>query len=384
MAKQHTELPIKVGRIRIVAIASNLGIRFSLDYKDYRIGKLGAINPDNIKTAIAKAQAIDSDISLGLFDTTLAKYSGATRNVSVKPDKPINENPIDVLGLWDKFVAYKLDNGAKAKTVDAWLTIRKNLVKAKVNDYNLDAIKIKSQLMSVTTEQQTRRALQHLSACFDFGVRFNLATTNPFKGMSDEMVKPAYVTDPKPNAFTETEMNEVIEAFKTSKKYSHFATFIEFLFLTGCRPSEACGLLWESVASDFSTVKFERSLQNLNGEVIIEAKSKTNRVRLFPCNDRLRALLQEIKPIDCSSQNLVFTGIKGGAINYRYFSDKPFQLARNIKLDCTPYNCRDTFISLQLLKGVPSAVIAKWCDTSTTMIDKYYTDAKQFLAVLPK
>lgn len=41
-----------------------------------------------------------------------------------------------------------------------------------------------------------------------------------------------------------------------------------------------------------------------------------------------------------------------------------------------PYSCRDTFtfITLQLLKGVPTGVIANWCDTSVQMIERHYLD----------
>jgi hypothetical protein len=42
----------------------------------------------------------------------------------------------------------------------------------------------------------------------------------------------------------------------------------------------------------------------------------------------------------------------------------------------TPYSCRDTFISEQVGKGVPSAVVAKWCDTSEKVINAVYLDGK--------
>lgn len=74
------------------------------------------------------------------------------------------------------------------------------------------------------------------------------------------------------------------------------------------------------------------------------------------------------------SDGLVFPSSAGKAINYDNFARRAWStVVDRIKPDPTPYN-RDTFITLQLLKGVPSAVIAKWCDTSTGMIDRNYAD----------
>jgi hypothetical protein len=42
--------------------------------------------------------------------------------------------------------------------------------------------------------------------------------------------------------------------------YSYYAPFVEFLFLTGCRPSEAIGLQWKHVISDYS--KYPKIIPN--------------------------------------------------------------------------------------------------------------------------
>ncbi len=38
------------------------------------------------------------------------------------------------------------------------------------------------------------------------------------------------------------------------------------------------------------------------------------------------------------------------------------------------YNCRDTFITKQLIAGVPIAIIAAWCDNSPSVIESRYAD----------
>jgi hypothetical protein len=49
----------------------------------------------------------------------------------------------------------------------------------------------------------------------------------------------------------------------------------------------------------------------------------------------------------------------------------------------TPYNCRDTFITSQLLRGVAPAIIAAWCDTSVRTIERCYADAIKLASVKP-
>lgn len=387
----NTVLPIKVGKCRVVAVGNNLSIRFSLDYKDYRISKLGSIDDEKaIKLAIAKAQAIDSDIALQCFDPTLAKYTDVSRH-AVKKDSVINsvnkfntQRDIDILDIWSKFIAYKNENGAKAKTNFQYERLTALFTKAKLTDCNFDALTIKLALSTVTTVDQTRRALMYLSAMCDFAIRFKLLTDNPFKGMSADMPSPKYATDPSPNAFSDDEMQLVINAFNSSGSYYGYKSLVQFWFMTGCRPSEAIGLRWQDISEDFTQITFNGSIQCIQGKFVREVGSKNNKKRLFPCNADLQSLLKSIKPIGAMPDNLVFTSPRGGTINYPNFCKRAWSLVDTIKPDTTPYSCRDTFISLQLLKGTPSAIIAKWCDTSTTMIDKYYTDATQFLAVLPK
>jgi integrase len=40
----------------------------------------------------------------------------------------------------------------------------------------------------------------------------------------------------------------------------------------------------------------------------------------------------------------------------------------------TPYSCRDTFITEQIAKGTPVAIVARWVDNSPEIIDKRYFD----------
>jgi integrase len=252
-----------------------------------------------------------------------------------------------------------------------------------------DALAIKQKLELVTTKSRTKDSLMYLSAACTWGIQHNLVTRDPFTGMSSAMPRHRHMVDPQPNAFTEEERDRIIQNFQTDQRkgmsYRSYAPFVEFLFLCGCRPSEAVGLCWKHVDQDFKQVSFEGSLVQVGNRRVRSEGSKNNRTRKLTVSHRLQVLLAEIKPPAATPDSLVFPSVDGDSINYRNFSRRAWKaIVDPIKLDTTPYCCRDTFITIQLLKGVSSAVIAQWCDTSTHMIDKNYADKLKLTQLQPK
>ncbi|MBW4484936.1 MAG: hypothetical protein KME14_20565 [Tildeniella torsiva UHER 1998/13D] len=151
---------------------------------------------------------------------------------------------------------------------------------------------------------------------------------------------------------------------------------MEFLFLTGCHPSEAVGLRWKNVADDCDSVRFVGSITTSGRGKQIEVEgSKNNKKRTFPCSNRLRKLLTLIRPVKIDPEALVFPAHRGGSINYNNFYNNAWEkVAEPLQPESTPYSCRDKFITIQILKRVPESVIAQWCDTSVAVIQKHYAD----------
>jgi integrase len=227
-------------------------------------------------------------------------------------------------------------------------------------------------------------------------IEHGLIEKNPYKAIANDLPKFRYQTNPTPNAFTKQEREQVIEAFKahqdtwngrgyTGFSYSHYAPIVEFWFLTGCRPSEAIGLRWAQVTEDCKFVQFVGAVSYCYGKKVEVEGSKNNKTRRFPCSDRLRSLLQSIKPENCNPDTLVFPSPKGNTINYNNFCNTAWnQIVDPIKPGTTPYSCRDTFITVQILNRVPESVIADWCDTSIEMIQKHYADFLKMLSLCPE
>ena len=64
-------------------------------------------------------------------------------------------------------------------------------------------------------------------------------------------------------------------------------------------------------------------------------------------------MLLSIRPESVDPEQLVFPAPKGKSITYNNFCNSAWKkIVDPIKLETTPYSCRDTFITTQILKGV--------------------------------
>ncbi|MDJ0705328.1 MAG: tyrosine-type recombinase/integrase [Leptolyngbyaceae cyanobacterium MO_188.B28] len=169
--------------------------------------------------------------------------------------------------------------------------------------------------------------------------------------MAQELPKYRYQVDSKPNAFMEEERDRIIEIFQGDNRkgmtYRHYAPFVTFLFLVGCRPSKAIGLQWKHISDDCGFVNFESSLVQIGNRRVRSKGSKNNRTRQIAVSSRVQSLLQSIKPEDPDPESLVFPSRDGNSISYRNFARRAWsKIVDPIKPDTTPYSCRDTFIPL--------------------------------------
>ncbi len=366
----------------------SISIQFQLNGKTYKFNPVkGGQFDDPIALGKAKtiAEQITRDIQLDEFDLTLTKYKPKLHLTVV--EKPIDEIKT-VVELWLKYFEFKR-SGIKAKTVEKYENFASLFYK--LGDLSpLCALEIKKKLEQITTLDRTRDALMYLSACCKWAVKHKLIAHNPYEGMYQELPKPNYAQNPAPNAFTKEEKELIIERFRTDERsglnYRCYTDFVEFLFLVGCRPSEAVGLTWDDINEDCSLVHFNKAIIQVRSRITHSEKSKNNKIRTIAVSKRTTDLLLKIKPEVITPKQLIFHSPIGldKAINYQNFSRRAWgSIVDPIKPETTPYCCRDTFITSQLVNGVPSSVIAKWCDTSTAMIDKYYADKLKLSQLRP-
>lgn len=339
-----------------------------------------ADTPENRQLAEQKAHEIELDIISGEFDETLAKYKPQRHLSIVNPDEP--QIVLTISQLWDRYIDYKRQS-LKPTTLDKLAVLEKHIKRCPYQALD-EGMKIRISLLQQTTNSQAKDVLMYLSAACKWGMKRGLVTFNPFEGMYNELPKHKWQDNSQPNAFSEEEKQKIIHSFRNHKPakgigYSHYAPFVEFLFLTGCRPSEAIGLQWQHITPDCSRITFDSALVQVgNGERVRVDGSKNNKKRTFNCNQRLQELLLKIKPENPHAESLVFPSPEGLSIHYRNFSRRAWDKIVDslVERKTTPYSCRDTFISEQIAKGVPTAVVAKWCDNSVEMIEQKYLDSQ--------
>jgi integrase len=136
---------------------------------------------------------------------------------------------------------------------------------------------------------------------------------------------------------------------------------IQFLWLTGCRPSEAAGLVTSAV--DWPT------------GVVMVRDHKTRRHgkqrHLFLCPEAV-ALLKAQR--EKHGEGLLFRGKGGKPFSRQAFTMKFGRISERIGHKVTSYGYRHTFATRALTSGVPDATVAALLGhAGTTMLHRHYS-----------
>jgi integrase len=369
------------GTVQIITSNSRLQLRFRHAGKRYYLS-LGL--PDtkvNRKAAEAKKNQIELDIASGNFDPTLAKYKFQPALTTAEQDIAPKATPT-LKQIWESYLDYKTPHASPKTLNSTYYPVSAHIGKCPTDGLQ-DALKFRRELLQATTESQARRTLMQLSAACKWGMQHRLIDFNPLEGLY-KTLKPTQ-PDP-PMSFSVEERDAIISAFENDTRsginYRHYAPFIKFLFWTGCRPSEAIGLRWSSVLPDCSRIHFHESVVEVSGRLARRLETKTGVKRWFNCQGtRLQVLLQSMRPENPDPDALVFPSPKGGVIRESNFKERAWDkvlghlgLMTKNGVKMAPYNCRDTFITLQATQGHSSTKIARWVGNSSKVIEEKYLD----------
>jgi integrase len=374
--KGHASIQVSNGWLRI---------RFPRNLFDGKV-KVMALGLSDTKQGRQEAERklaeIQSDILFGRFDSTLDRYRPQWQKSEYRDGIEKLYPTLTLMGLWRDYLDYK-----RPLLKESTLHYLENAVTAYLDRSGVDspynALELREWLLKQTTEGQAKRVLTHVNAAFKWGLKHDrVKGRNPYEGMASEL-KHNYERDSEPNAFTPEEKTRILSAFASERP--DYYPFVYFLFATGCRPSEAIGLRWGDVAADCSRITFDGGIYRLsNGKAIRQKGSKNNKRREFPCNAALKSFIEGLRLDGGRPTDLIFPSPQGKVINYANFSSGAWdRLVNPVKPDTTPYSCRDTFITEQVAKGIPIAVVAKWVDNSATVIERSYFDAARVGKITP-
>lgn len=287
----------------------------------------------------------------------------------------------NLIDIYQQYIEYKSAQDKEGTRLERLETILPKLEESGVTDID-NALELRDYLIGNYSESMSKRVLKQVKSAYAWSIKEGIikGSVQCYRDLIKDL-KHNFEKSPQPMPFSEWEKEAILEAFAShrvphgGKSLNRFYPFVKFLFMTGCRPSEAIGLTWDDIDFRTNKITFDGGIQYKGGKFITTKGkgSKSNKKRQFPMNAELSNFLKSLSKHPIS--NLVFPNTKGTPMIYKNFANRGWKTIiqdLRIKKDATPYSCRDTFISEQISKGVSPMIVAKWCDTSVGVIEKYY------------
>jgi integrase len=326
-----------------------------------RVARSLKLQNSRINRSIADGIAATIELEFrgtGTFDRTLKKY--------LEQPVEVTADSVSVVGAIETYIegAIHLSKAQKSSNRSALKWAREFFA-----GQSIDAV-------TLTSAKQFRRYLEgkglggatvlkylsNLSLAWDDAIeRGDLPIVNPWPTAKKKIkIKQSQPQTP----FSPAEVKKIIAGFR--EHCPHYADYVEFCLLIGCRLSEAIGLEWRNVAPDYTTVWIGSTLTRGDRR---SAKSGAATIKLSP------ALAELFKRRHRGRGNeLVFTSVKGGPIsdgNFRSRYWKPM-LSRLAIAYRYPYNSRHTYVSNALDQGAsPAAIAAVTRHDTRTLFDRY-------------
>jgi integrase len=222
--------------------------------------------------------------------------------------------------------------------------------------------------LSPTTTNRWLWLLKEMSA---WAVSENLLSANPWL-----RVKPRKTAKQVVKPFSREEAAKIIAGFE--KTYPAWSSFAKFLFLSGCRMSEAIGLQWKDIDFQRKEICICESLALViggNGHERVRKDTKTGSVRVLMTNTQLTELLEQIKPASAKPDELVFKNpTRTNHVDSHNFRSRWIKVLERAGIPYRrPHVIRHSFASHAIDQGIPLTGVAYLLGHSDTrMICQVY------------
>lgn len=371
----------KIGKVNVDFKANRYRLRWT-----FPRGNRNEIRLDcDWQEVIRTAKLIDRDIELGDVDLTYSRYSA---KYSQALQVANNTKPLNLLDLWETYKQISKDRVTETTIKRAWIPWEKHYL-GKTPPELLEIDKSSEFIAHLLTRYSAGSLDSFFSNCLmpsvNLAVKTGRIERNPYAAI------PLAKKSKKPiEAYEPDEVKAIIKAFydntyvsKFARKYPHsfYAQKIEFMALTGCRPSECNALVWSDIKEQRGKtfIKFSKAYS----VGILVPHTKTHEIRLFPVNRQLGRLIEDLERRE-NKNNLIFPSVTGGYINQatfarRYWNTVIYGLIADGKLEkkYINYSLRHSFITRMVRSGEDIATIARISGNSTETIVNYYLSAKK-------
>jgi integrase len=380
----------RVGKVSITTTNfDSLRIRFTYPKGDRQQLALGKADDATWEKAIRIAAMINRDIDFGDVDLTFARYLPSKKKIEPRASNENKTPKLNLKQLWDDYKAIKYHQVQKTTIKKDWSRIDRVLERVSQENIDLDRAKeFLSELLGIYTKCSAKNICRNLYAAVNLAVKEGKLSSNPYS----KYFTPYSKNKSKIEVFSISEIKAILAAFYADEynpkdsafKHSHYAQYVEFLALTGCRPEEAIAITWDDVKRQKDRVFLRISKAHTDG---ILKDTKTHEIRVFPCNQQLIDLL-ESTPRRKTKYNLIFPAIKGGYINQGNFSQDVWRvvvngLVNDGKVDkyLYPYCLRHSFITRLIREGIDIATVARLSGNSVQVICDHYLASKDTIEI---
>jgi integrase len=370
MSKASAGVPqIKVSNGRLQIVFTYGGVRRYISAK----------NPDSKQNRIhckMVAGIIENDQRAGYFDESLAKYKAFFSGVTAEKVAP--DGDLTVREIWDSYVNFKRSQVSQSTIAKDFERISQHIGRFPAGELG-DAVKIRDYLIRSVTPNTAKRVLTHLGAACNWAVKSNIVPSNPFLGMAADIRTPKKNGTADINPFSGEERDRIIQKLRDSR--NPYAPLVEFMFRTGSRPSEAIGLQWKHISTDFKSIQFCQSITVSEDGLALKEGLKTQEERTFPCGAKLAAFLQSIAPKKKSPEQFIFQVKEGKFIDFNNFANKTWKTTlKTLEIEQrNPYQMRHSFITFCLEQGMDAKDVARLVGNSPEIIYRHYAGAKKDL-----
>ncbi len=357
------------GTVSLVNSNGRLQARFRWGGRRFYLSLGVTDTPKNRKLVAGRVAELEKDLAYGVFQGDLTKYQPQAVTSTPTPSVP------DLAELWEKYTEFRRPSLSPNTLIKVYGAVAGALKRC---PYGLgDPVAVRDWLVQTHPPDFAKRIMTRINACTRWAVESRLLEHNPFSGMAGTITIPkgergGDEIDP----FIPQERDLIIAGFERSQYYKCYAPLVNFLFLTGCRPGEALALEWTHILEGF--VHFQQASVIASANTI-KAGLKTQANRKFPVNRQLGELLDSIPRVN----KLVFPSPEGRVIGWNNFTRRiwPKVLQSAGVRHRKPYNCRHSFITQALRRGLSVQDVAKLVGNSPQVIYQHYAGASRDLVV---
>lgn len=234
-----------------------------------------------------------------------------------------------------------------------------------------------------------RKLLVVLSAVMTAAVDWQKIAVNPILRMRKPPTKPERYPRPFPPVVVERIRlkmlrRETMDQLKIRPKRD--ACLVSLMSYAGLRPGEALGLVWGDIDPTGTRTHLAIDKAVADGEA---APTKTRRNRVVPIPTALVEELDELRKsvFDRGDEQPLFPSHDGGFWSHSEFRNWRSRVWKPIVIELAdgkppvprlstarPYDCRGSFVSLQLRSGASPLEVAQWAGHSPAVMFKHYAN----------